>query len=67
MPGYINRAFKEFIHPPPRCPQHSPHTSIPPTFGKEHRLTSLPDTSPLLNQPDIRHVQDIVSTLPYHA
>ena len=56
-PGYIEQARNKFTHPPPRRPQHSPHASILPPFGKEQQLTSLPDTSPFLDEADIRHVQ----------
>ena len=67
MPGYIERALNKFTHPPPRRPQNSPHASIPPKFGKEQQLTSLPDTSPFLDESGIRHVQEVVGTFLYHA
>ena len=66
MPGYIERALNKFTQPPPRRPQHSPHASIPPKFGKEQQLTSLPDTSPFLDESGIRHVQEVVGVLLYY-
>ena len=67
MPGYIEQDFNKFTHPPPRRSQHSPHASIPPTFGKEQQLTSLPNTLPFIDESGIRHVQEVVGTLLYHA
>ena len=67
MPGYTDRAIHKFLHPPPRRPQHSPHASIPPTFGQTQQLATLPDTSSPLDQAGIRHVQEVVGTLLYHA
>ena len=67
MPGYIERSLNKFTHPPPRCPYHSLHASVPPTVGKDQELTSLPNTSPFLDASGIRHVQEVVGTLLYHA
>ena len=65
MPGYIERALIKFTHP----------TTSPTTFtsclhstkvGKTQQLTSLPDTSSFLDQPGIRHVQEVVGVLLYY-
>ena len=67
MPGYIDRAIQKFVHPPPRRPQPSPHVSILSNFDQTQQLATLPNTSPPLDQSGIRHVQEVVGTLLYHA
>ena len=67
MPGFIERALNRFQHDAPTRPQHAPHRSAQPIYGKQQQLTPAPDLSPLLDAADIRKTQEIIGTLLYYA
>jgi hypothetical protein len=67
MPGYITRALQRFEHSVPSRPQHSPHAWTPPQYGSGAQMTSAPDTSPVLSEARIKHIQQIVGVLLYYA
>jgi hypothetical protein len=63
MPTYISKALTRFQHSPPLKPQHSPYQSSPIQYGTKVQLTKDPDTSPKLSPAQIKHIQQVVSTL----
>jgi Reverse transcriptase (RNA-dependent DNA polymerase) len=67
MPGYIERALQRFSHPHPNRPQHSPHAWQKPEYGAKTQLTPEIDHSKALDAKDIKHVQEVLGTLLYHA
>jgi hypothetical protein len=52
MPGYIPAAQHKYRHPPPKTPQHVPHTWNKPTYGGTQQLTLPDDTTDLASEPD---------------
>jgi hypothetical protein len=67
MMGYSKRALQHFKHPPPTCPQHSPHAWQHPKYGCPTQYIPAPDTSPLLDAADTKHIQEVLKTLLYYA
>ena len=39
MPNYIEKALQRFEHPPPKSPQHSPHSWTKPNYGAKQQMT----------------------------
>ncbi|KAL7479185.1 hypothetical protein ACHAW6_004929, partial [Cyclotella cf. meneghiniana] len=66
MPGYIDKALKQFQHVPPSQPQHAPYKSSPIQFGNSKQI-SLSDTTASLTPPQIKHIQQVVGTLLYYS
>ena len=46
MPGYVEKALKQFQHKPPRRKQDSPYTWSPPKFGEKVQYAEKGDDSP---------------------
>jgi hypothetical protein len=67
MPGYIASALNKFNHPHPTHPQFSPHKHNAPQYGTKVQLTDPADTTPRLNEPNKKRIQQIVGTLLYYA
>ena len=52
MPGYIQKALKQFQHLPPNKPQNQPHPHIPPKYRAKVQYTEPEDTLPKLSKED---------------
>jgi hypothetical protein len=51
MPGYVDKAMREFQHPPPTKPEHQPHRHNEPQYGVKLQMTDPVDlTAPLSEQ-----------------
>eukprot|EP00804_Cyclotella_cryptica_P006178 CCRYP_015259-RA/>CCRYP_015259-RA protein AED:0.43 eAED:0.43 QI:0/0/0/0.66/0.5/0.33/3/0/361 len=59
MPGYVTKALKQFHHPKPVIPQHTPFPSTPIKYGAKKQYAKLPSTSPALNKTDKRFIQQV--------
>jgi hypothetical protein len=66
-PGYIERTLQHFCHPPPTCPQHSPHAWQKPTYGAAVQYVPAPNNTPALDAKDTKHVQEVLDTLLFYA
>ena len=67
MPDYVSKALIKLGHIPSTTPQHSPHRWVPITYGKKIQNAPVEDTSPLLPEMQIRHIQRIVGSFLYYA
>jgi hypothetical protein len=63
MLGYIKKTLQQFTHPPPKQPQHAPHTWIAPSYSAKVQYTSPDDTSLPLDKHFIKKVQEVIGTL----
>jgi hypothetical protein len=66
MPSYINKALTKYQHPKPVTPQHAPYKAAPIQYGTRVQRVEVDTTQPLTPK-EIKHVQDILGTLLYHA
>jgi hypothetical protein len=66
MPGYINKALKNYQHPTPTAPQDAPYAAAPVQYGAKVEQVKTNTTSPL-SPAEVKRVQDIVGTLLYYA
>jgi hypothetical protein len=66
MPGYIIKQLQKYKHTPPPKPQHCPFAPQPKQFGSKAQCPLPPDTSPLLSNADIKHVQCIIGSILYY-
>ena len=67
MPVYIQAALHKYQHQPHKAPQYSPHAHPKPQYGAKVQMTEEVDTSPILQQPEIKRIQGIVGTLLFYA
>ena len=67
MPDYVSKALIKLGRIPSTTPQHSPHHWVPITYGKKIQNAPVEDTSPLLPEMKIRHIQRIVGSFLYYA
>jgi len=67
MPGYIEHALKQFQHPHPKHPEHTPHTWLKPIYGASTQLTPKPNQTPALDATNCQHVQEVIGVLLYYA
>jgi len=67
MPGYIDRALKQFQHPQPKQPEHAPHAWQKPTYGAKTQFAPEPDPTPALDATDTKWVQEVIGILLYYA
>ena len=63
MPGYVAKALKQFSHPTPAKPQHSPYPSEPIQYGAKKQYAKSESTAPSLNPKDKRYIQQICGKL----
>ncbi len=54
-------------HNSPSCPQHCPYYLQPKQYGSSAQCPIPPDTSPLLSNDDIKHVQRVISSILFYA
>jgi hypothetical protein len=59
MPLYVEKALKQFQHPPPIVPQDQPHQHVKKTYGAKVQHTNLPDDSPPLNEAGKKFIQEV--------
>ena len=67
MNNYIDTLLVKYNHPRPKKRHLSPYKATPITFGTTAQYTPDPDTSPLLDDPGIKHIQGIIGALLYYA
>ena len=67
MPEYVKKALTKLGHTPPTTPQNAPHRWVPITYGKKIQNAQIDDTTPLLPELEIRHIQRVVGSFLYYA
>jgi hypothetical protein len=67
MPGYIIKQLQKYKHASPPKPQHCPYAPQPKQFGSEAQRPLPFNTSPLLSNANIKHVQRIIGSILYYA
>jgi hypothetical protein len=67
MPGYIIKQLQKYKHASPPKPQHCPYAPQPEQFGSKAQRPLPPNTSLLLSNADIKHVQRIIGSILYCA
>ena len=68
MPGYsIMKLLQKYKHKMPKHPQHCPFALPPKQYGSAAQATSPLDDSPPLSADDIKHLQQIISSILYYA
>ena len=67
MPGYVERASQRFQHTAATRAEHSPHVWNQPQYGAKIQYSEEPDTTPLLDATNARHVQEVLGTLLFYA
>ncbi len=67
MPRYIAKALQHFQHPAPNCLQHTPHAWLPLQYGAQTQFTNPIDTTPPMDKPQTKCLQQIISVLLYYA
>jgi hypothetical protein len=65
--GYVKKKLQEYGHIKPKKLQTCPYSPEPKKFGTEAQAPLPPDTSPKLEAKGIKHVQQIVGSILYHA
>ena len=66
MPHYIKKCLHKFNHPPPKCPQNSPHPALPPLFGHKLQELSLVDISVKLDEVKRKYLQQFVGSILFY-
>jgi hypothetical protein len=66
-PTYVARALKQFQHPEPTHPQHSPHAWQKPNYGARTQYATPNGTTLFLDIKDAKRVQEVLSTFLYYA
>jgi hypothetical protein len=67
MNGYIAELLLKYNHPKPLKLQHAPHAHRPIVYGATTQLIPDADTSPLLDDKEIKQIQGIIGSLLYYA
>ena len=67
MPKYVHKALEKLNHIPPSTTQNAPHKWVPITFGNNPQQIADVDTSPFLNDKEIKTIQRIVGTFIYYS
>ena len=67
MPNYVLQKLKQYQHPHPKKPQHSPYPATPIKYGKHAQKTTPPDTSPSLSAADKKRLEQIIGSFLYYA
>ena len=63
MPGYKDKALKQFQHPPPSEPQHSPFPTKPIKYGAKKQYATPPSNAPLLDKKGKKFIQQVCGKL----
>ena len=67
MPDYVRKALINLGHTPPGTPQHAPHRWVPITYGKKIQNAQIGNTTSLLPELEIRHIQRVVGSFLCYA
>jgi hypothetical protein len=67
MPGYVERALQRFQHPTPTRAEHSPYHWNKPKYGAKVQYADADDTTPVLDAPEKKRVQEIIGTFLFYA
>jgi hypothetical protein len=67
MPLYIEKALKQFQHPPSIIPQDQPHQCIKKAFSAKVQHANLPYDSPPLNKAGKKFIQEVTGVFLYLA
>ena len=67
MKDYIRQILLGYGHQVPRKPQRSPHQHRKVIYGARIQKPLKEDTSPILDDTGIKHIQEIFGTVLYHA
>lgn len=59
IPGYKDRALKQFNHPKPTKPQHQPFPHTPPKYGAPKQYAQEASTAPALDKKGKRFIQQV--------
>jgi hypothetical protein len=59
MPGYVDKALRQFQHATPTAPQHTLFPSMPIKYGAQTQYTKAPSTSPPLDQKGKKIIQQV--------
>jgi hypothetical protein len=66
MQGYIIKQLQKYKHASLPKPQHCPYAPQPKQFASEAQCPLPPNTSPLLSNADIKHIQRIIGIILYY-
>jgi hypothetical protein len=67
MPSYVEKALKQFQHPPPIVPQDQPHQHVKKIYGAKVYHANPPDTSPSLDKAGKKFIQKVTGVFLYLA
>jgi hypothetical protein len=67
MANYVSKLRAKFQHQPPKQPQHSPHCAPPKKYGMAAHDPISPDTTPPIDAPHIKIVQQVIGGVLYYA
>ncbi len=67
MPPYMAKQLLRYEHPHPSKLQHCPYNPNPIKYGQDNQATDPIDTSPKLNEANIKCIQQIVGSFLYYA
>ncbi len=59
MPGYVDKALRQFQHAKPTAPQHAPFPSAPINYGARKQYAKTPSTSPPLDHNGKKFIQQV--------
>ena len=59
MPGYVQKALKQFGHEPPAQPQDSPYPCAPIRYGAKRQYATQQSTAPVLGKKDKKFIQQV--------
>ncbi len=61
------KQLARYAHPAPVKPQHRPFSPNPITYNRDNQATTPADDSPLLNNPGMKRIQQVVGSFLYYA
>jgi hypothetical protein len=67
MPGYVEKALQQFMHPAPSKQQNAPHPWTPPDYGAKVQYARPEDGSQPLDKQGITLLQQTIGTFLYYA
>ncbi len=67
MPGDIIKQLQKYKHATPTKPQHSPYTPQQRQYGSNAQQPLPIDTSPLLSDVNIKHIQRVIGSILYYV
>ena len=67
MPGYVQKALKQFQHKRKNKPQHAPYPSAKINYGAKEQYTHTLPPSPALDKKGVKQVQEIVGALLFYT